>query len=225
MESFIAVVVRADERGLIHGVRIAPTAPSVSTLCFADDTLIFCRTAKPDANALKSLLKTYAKASGQVINFEKSSMFFNPGVSPSTKNQIASILRVQVVEKHDKYLGMLAVVGKLKKQIFSVLRDRIWKRINGWGERTLSIAGKEVLIKAVLQSIPTYIMSCFSLPGYLVASIESAIRAFGGGMVHIRSSHGCPGPRCASQKIKAALVLGTCELLTWLSWRSSVGGY
>lgn len=42
----------------------------------------------------------------------------------------------------------------------------------------MSKAGKEVLIKAVLQAIPSYIMSCFSLPGYLIDSIESAIRSF-----------------------------------------------
>lgn len=114
-------------------------------------------------------------------------MSFNPGVSTTLKTQVASILGVQVVESHDKYLGMPAVVGKSKKQIFSALRDRIWKRINGWGECTLSSAGKEVLIKTVLQSIPTYIMSCFSLPSYLVASIESAIRASGGEMARTRS--------------------------------------
>lgn len=50
---------------------------------------------------------------------------------------------------------------------------------NEWvGEKTLSRTGNEVLIKAVLQSIPSYIMSCFLLPGYLIDSIESAIKAF-----------------------------------------------
>lgn len=124
------------------------------------------------------MLNVYAKASGQVINYEKSSISFNPEVSPTLKSQIAAIMGVQVVDSQDKYLGMPAVVGKSKKQIFSVIRERVWKRINGWGERSLSSAGKEVLIKAVLQSIPTYIMSCFALPRYLVSAIEAAIRAF-----------------------------------------------
>lgn len=41
-----------------------------------------------------------------------------------------------------------------------------------------------MLIKAVLQSIPNYIMSCFELPLYLIRSLESAITKFwwsGGG--------------------------------------------
>ncbi|KAK4397413.1 hypothetical protein Sango_1577900 [Sesamum angolense] len=39
--------------------------------------------------------------------------------------------------------------------VFRSIRDRIWQRIGGWNERNLSQAGKEVLIKAVAQAIPT----------------------------------------------------------------------
>ncbi|KAL0284392.1 UNVERIFIED_CONTAM: putative mitochondrial protein [Sesamum angustifolium] len=43
--------------------------------------------------------------------------------------------------------------------------DRIWRRIQGWHEKTLSQAGKAVLIQAVVQAIPSYAMSCFRLLG------------------------------------------------------------
>lgn len=122
-------------------------------------------------------MEAYARVSGQVINFEKSSMVFSWGIAEETRDHIASILGVQVVDKLDKYLGMPSVIGRSKQQIFSVIRERIWKRINGWGEKTLSRAGKEVLIKAVLQEISSYIMYCFLLPGYFIDSIEAAIKA------------------------------------------------
>ena len=42
--------------------------------------------------------------------------------------------------------------------------ERIWQRVNGWKERQLSAGGKEVLLKAVGQSIPSYAMSVFKIP-------------------------------------------------------------
>lgn len=44
--------------------------------------------------------------------------------------------------------------------------------------KLLSRAGKEILIKAVAQSIPTYAMSCFKLPNSFCAEVERIIRNF-----------------------------------------------
>lgn len=50
--------------------------------------------------------------------------------------------------------------------------------MQGWKEKVLSRAGKEVLIKAVTQACPTYAMSCFKIPDYVCDDIKSMIANF-----------------------------------------------
>ena len=73
---------------------------------------------------------------------------------------------------------MLALVGQAKKQSFIILKERVWKKLQGWKEKLLSQARREVLIKAVIQAIPTYTMSFFKLPKGLVRELENLIQKF-----------------------------------------------
>ena len=54
----------------------------------------------------------------------------------------------------------------------------MWKKLQGWKEKLLSQAGKEVLIKSVIQATSTYTMSCFKLPKGLIKELEVLIRKF-----------------------------------------------
>jgi len=44
--------------------------------------------------------------------------------------------------------------------------------LEGWEGKLLSQAGREFLIKAIIQAIPTYAMGCFKLPMSLCNEIE-----------------------------------------------------
>ncbi|KAH0972719.1 hypothetical protein GBA52_024875 [Prunus armeniaca] len=79
---------------------------------------------------------------------------------------------------HEKYLGLPTIAGKGRKQLFQHLKDKLWKYINGWKEKLLSRAGKEILIKAVLQAIPTYSMSCFRIPKGLCKELNGIMARF-----------------------------------------------
>jgi hypothetical protein len=61
----------------------------------------------------------------------------------------------------DFYLGMPTSVGRSPTATFNFLYDMIWKCINGVTDRPMSRAGKETFLKAVIQAIPTHVMSCF----------------------------------------------------------------
>ncbi|XP_071684967.1 uncharacterized mitochondrial protein AtMg00310-like [Lolium perenne] len=69
-------------------------------------------------------------------------------------------------------------VGVSVNGAFKYLKDRVWKKVQGWLELLLSVAGKEVLIKAVAQAILTFSMSCFRLPKGLCEHLNSLIRNF-----------------------------------------------
>lgn len=51
----------------------------------------------------------------------------------------------------------------------------MWQRIQGWKERFLSVAGKEVMIKAVAQAIPTYAVGCFDITKELCDQISRQV--------------------------------------------------
>ncbi|XP_058776331.1 uncharacterized protein LOC131650640 [Vicia villosa] len=132
---------------------------------------------------LMELLKTYATASGQEINLAKSEVFFSRNLSVPAQEDIAKIMGVRHVLGTGSYLGLPSMIGRSKKETFAFIKDRIWKRINSWSGRALSKAGKEVMIKSVLQSIPAYIMSVYIIPDEVVDDIEKMLNSFwwGGG--------------------------------------------
>ena len=54
----------------------------------------------------------------------------------------------------------------------------MWSKLKGWKERLLTQAGKEVLIKAMVQAIPAFTLSCFQLPDYFCKELETLTRKF-----------------------------------------------
>ena len=79
---------------------------------------------------------------------------------------------------HMKYLGLPSLIGRNKMEIFSFINDRVWIRVHSWKNKLLSMADKEILIKTIAQSIPTYTMSVFLLPLSLCDDIEKIFNSF-----------------------------------------------
>ncbi|KAL0463415.1 UNVERIFIED_CONTAM: hypothetical protein Slati_0229100 [Sesamum latifolium] len=94
------------------------------------------------------------------------------------RDELAAILGVPVVEKHEKYLGLPAVVGRSKKLVFQYVKDRAWSKLQSWRCRNLSQAGHLVLLQSVITSMPTFVMSCFLLPISLCREIEGMMADF-----------------------------------------------
>jgi hypothetical protein len=142
---------------------VAPTAPVVNHLLFADDSLLFVKASEERAQEAKALFDKYCEALGQRVNLDKSSVFFSKSCPESTRHSVKTILQVPNETLNEKYLGMPSDIGRSLNVAFKYLRDRVWKRIQGWIEILLSAGGKDILIKSVVQAILTYSMYCFKL--------------------------------------------------------------
>ncbi|KAL0456837.1 UNVERIFIED_CONTAM: putative mitochondrial protein [Sesamum latifolium] len=148
-ESLSSLFRAAAEAGSVPGVSICRGAPRISHLLFADDTVVFCPATSDSVQQIRAMLDTYKIASGQEINFHKSAVAFSRNTPVDQQKQLADLLHIRLENKHE-----------------------------GWHERTLSQAGKALLIQSVIQAIPSYAMSCFLLPKTLLKEIQSLAADF-----------------------------------------------
>lgn len=125
--------------------------------------LFFCQASVKEIRGVLEVLDCYANGSRQLINREKSSLFFGANCNARQRKKIGRCINIQDREGIRKYLGLLADFGHFKCAVFEEVRKGMDARFNGWAEQYLSQAGKEVLIKAVTMAMPNYAMSCFKL--------------------------------------------------------------
>ncbi|KAK4274243.1 hypothetical protein QN277_017497 [Acacia crassicarpa] len=169
---------RSQEDYFIKGVKLSHGCPELTHSFFADDALLFMRASRRNCNHLADILQLYCTASGQVINLDKSSIFFSSNTPEDVKNMVGSILGIPATEDPGRYLGIPSIWGKTKHQALAYVRERIANKIQGWGHSLLSFAGRDVMIKAVLQAIPIYPMNVFKFPVKTCKEISSLIANF-----------------------------------------------
>jgi hypothetical protein len=63
-------------------------------------------------------------------------------------------------------------MGNSKKRAFQGIIDKVLGKIAGWRAKTLSQAGRLVLIKSVAAVLPSYAMSFFLLPTSLCSELD-----------------------------------------------------
>ena len=167
-EGLHSLIKKAKSSGDIQGVSLCRGGPKITHLFFADDSLLFIKATTTACDQIQSILGQYERASGQQVNRDKTTIFFNKSIPIPTQNEIKDILNVPIIRQYEKYLGLPSLIGRNKAESFTQIKERVWHKLKGWKEKLLSQAGREVLIKAVAQAIPAYSMSCFRLPIKLI---------------------------------------------------------
>ncbi|XP_062080419.1 probable cation transporter HKT1;4 [Humulus lupulus] len=105
-DGFSALLQQPESRKEIKGLRIANTAPFITHLFFADDSLIIVQATERSLQAIQNIFPLYSTCSGQMINFTKSLLYFSPNTSEEIATLYTSSLNMQRTDSIEKYLGL-----------------------------------------------------------------------------------------------------------------------
>ena len=177
-KALVRLLNHTENQGKIMGMRVTLVCPSVSHLIFADDSLFFCKAEPRECEEVMKVVRKYGQASGQCINFEKSSIHFDKRIKTNVRQQIKDTLGIQNEGGIGRYLGIPEDISGSKCKLFEFLKDKLMHRLNGWTGRWLSKGGKKILIKSILLDFPTYVKSSFLLPLEICENLVSAIAKF-----------------------------------------------
>lgn len=169
---------KAETIGEIQRVVAVRGGKKISHLFFADDNILFCSTTLEEWTRIKTIIHKYERVFGQMANEKKSHLFFSTNTSAPIKASAHQAIGGCISGNYDRYLELPPRKGRSKYNSFCWIKEKLWHKFNSWKTKMLSQARKEVLIKAVLQAIPVYIMSVYWLPHSLCHNLASMIARF-----------------------------------------------
>ncbi|RZC81200.1 hypothetical protein C5167_043775 [Papaver somniferum] len=177
-EAFSRQLLSAEQENKIQGIKIAPHAPSVSHLFFADECLLFINANLFNVNNLLKIIEDFSAASGQMVNFNKSNVHYSIHVPHRFRRILTRRLKVPIMTAKEKYLGIPLLIGKNKVECFKGLVDRVKHRLSNWNGESMSQCSKSLMIKNFTNTIPSYTMSCLQIPTDIIKQIKTLQRNF-----------------------------------------------
>ncbi|XP_012472495.1 uncharacterized protein LOC105789674 [Gossypium raimondii] len=152
------MILQSAQLSHIKGVKLSRNCPIVSHLFFTDDSLFFLEANVQNCRNLIDIIQIYCQASGQRVNYEKSSLVLSSNTTEDLKNVVQAEMNIVVATNPGVYFGIPALWGKTRSKALEYVKDEVVLRLKVWKNQYLSAGGKEGLIKAVACSIPTYVM-------------------------------------------------------------------
>nr|WMB96789.1 reverse transcriptase [Solanum melongena]WMB97011.1 reverse transcriptase [Solanum aethiopicum] len=113
-----------------------------------------------------------------VLSLEKSKFFISPHASRESARVVGNILHIGATQNLGKYLGVPLIHGRVSKQTYREIVEKVNNRLSGWKNKTLNLAGRATLISSVTSGIPSYHMLSTLIPKGTISSIDKLNRRF-----------------------------------------------
>lgn len=161
------------EDGCIGSFSHPHDAPLVSHLLYVDDIVVFANGSKRSMKALMDTFQLYEKWTGQVINKDKSAIFFAKHCGTIHKHEVLRLSSFREGSFPIIYLGVPVVVGRLTAHHLHFLVEKVQKKIASWKMQLLSQGGRLVLLRHVLSCMATHLLSVLSIPKSVFKTLNS----------------------------------------------------
>ena len=152
----------------------------ISHLFFADDLILFAKVNTENCIAISEVLRTFCKESSQKISCEKSRIYFSSNVGVDLKESACERLGMFETTNFGKYLGFPLKHKGAPWGQFNFVADRVMKKLAGWKMKFQSFAGRAVLVKSVMSTIPNHVIQGAALPVHLCDKLDKINRDFCG---------------------------------------------
>jgi len=125
-----------------------------------------------------STLTKFGTASGLRINILKSLPIFPGSLHHRLRRILSHFVHIPTSTSFGKYLGVPLVTHKPKINDYKDLLQRFTKHLAEWQTKFINFAGRVILIKSVLTSLPAYHMQSTLLPPKIIHGMEQMMRHF-----------------------------------------------
>ena len=134
------LICHQESQNLWNGIKLCRSASAISHLLYADDSLLFTEASTAGFSVVSQVLQKYSDLSGQIINFQKSSIIFSPNVPHNDKLRLSRTIDIPFTGRLGKYLGTWVDPGRNKSLIYQHVLNAIDSRTASWKSKLLSQA-------------------------------------------------------------------------------------
>lgn len=175
MDVLSSLVQKAEELDLIAPIAPRPVGHRISI--YADDVVIFASPADGDLTVVKGILQSFGDATGLKVNMRKSSII--PICCDDVQQELVKgELECDVTSFPCRYLGLPLSLQRLTKEDLQPILDKIADALPGWKAAILATSGCLILVRAVLTTIPIYLLIALDAPRWFIKAVDKFRRAF-----------------------------------------------